>query len=221
MKYRCLVLDHDDTVVCSAKEVNYPALLKALEVLRPELRLSFRDFHYGCFRQNFSVMCREFFRFTPEESARQFAIWKDYVREHIPPIYDGIAPVLRRFRTEGGRIVVSSHSGVENILRDYQTHLGFAPDAVFGWELGEELRKPNPYALTETMRRFDLRPEEMLMVDDMKAGMEMAETCGVPFACAGWSHDIPEIAAYMREACPVYLQTPEELAALIFPTKKT
>lgn len=216
LNYRCLVLDHDDTVVRSAETVNYPALLEALKVLRPNLNISFHDFHVGCFRQDFAALCRDVFRFTPEESAKQFEIWKDYVRSHVPPFYAGMDALLRRFRDEGGIIVVSSHSAVENITRDYMAQLGFAPDAIFGWELGEELRKPAPYALTETMRRYGLRPEEMLMVDDLKTGMLMAQSCGVPFACAGWSHTIPEIADYMRDASPVYLRTPEELGRLVF-----
>ena len=36
MKYRCLVLDHDDTVVRSAQTVNYPALVERLHQNHPE-----------------------------------------------------------------------------------------------------------------------------------------------------------------------------------------
>ena len=35
LNYRCLVLDHDDTVVRSEETVNYPSFLEALKVLRP------------------------------------------------------------------------------------------------------------------------------------------------------------------------------------------
>lgn len=41
-KYPCLVLDHDDTLVQSESTVNYPAFLKALEVLRPGQTVSLR-----------------------------------------------------------------------------------------------------------------------------------------------------------------------------------
>ena len=34
LNYRCLVLDHDDTVVRSEETVNYPSFLEALKVLR-------------------------------------------------------------------------------------------------------------------------------------------------------------------------------------------
>ena len=55
---------------------------------------------------------------TPEQEI-QLAYWTDYVRTHIPPPYEGIRPVLERFRAEGGLICVSSHSGVENIIVGY------------------------------------------------------------------------------------------------------
>jgi phosphoglycolate phosphatase/pyrophosphatase PpaX len=35
LKYKCLVLDHDDTVVQSEATVNYPCFLLALEKFRP------------------------------------------------------------------------------------------------------------------------------------------------------------------------------------------
>ena len=37
MKYKCLILDHDDTTVNSTAEVNYPALLDTLSHLRPDI----------------------------------------------------------------------------------------------------------------------------------------------------------------------------------------
>ena len=35
MRYKCLVLDHDDTVVDSTASIHYPAFLEALKILRP------------------------------------------------------------------------------------------------------------------------------------------------------------------------------------------
>ena len=35
LKYPCLVLDHDDTVVASEIAVNYPCFLEALKKFRP------------------------------------------------------------------------------------------------------------------------------------------------------------------------------------------
>lgn len=217
MKYRCLVMDHDDTVVRSAETVNYPALLETLKVMRPGQTASFEDFTLGCFRKDFGGFCQERFHFTPEEVQAEFEAWKVYVRTHIPPAYEGIGKLLKRFRAEGGIICVSSHSGSENITRDYQTHFGFVPDRIFGWELGEH-KKPHPFALQEIMRLYDLRPEQLLMVDDMKPGYTMAHAAGVPFACAGWSLQFKEMQEFMHHNSDFYFETVEEFGKFLFST---
>lgn len=215
LSIRCLVLDHDDTVVRSAETVNYPALLDALALMRPGMTITYADFMRDCFFKNFSGMCKDRFGFSDEEVDAEFELWKVYVRTHTPPPYDGMAELLQRFRSAGGIVCVSSHSGVENISRDYQTHFGFLPDRIFGWELREK-RKPHPFALQEIMREFSLRPQELLMVDDMKAGLEMANACGVPFACAGWSHEDPEVSSVMRKAYGLYFESVDRFADFLF-----
>ena len=46
MRYRCLILDHDDTVVNSTATIHYPAFLEALKLLRPGVTISLDDYFY-------------------------------------------------------------------------------------------------------------------------------------------------------------------------------
>lgn len=216
MRYKCLVLDHDDTAVKSAQTVNYPTIAERLRRTHPELRLSFEEFTRYCFLYNYTGMCRKILHLTDEEIADQFEFWCAYVRTHVPDAYEGFGAMLRRFRGEGGILCVSSHSGLENITRDYKQHFGLVPDQIFSFELGEERRKPAPYALEETMRIYGLKPQELLMVDDMKGGCDMARRCNVPFACAGWSHTDPEIIAFMRKNSDFYFETVAEFTQWLF-----
>lgn len=216
LNYRCLVLDHDDTVVRSEETVNYPSFLEALKVLRPGRTITREEFTRWCFSPGFSALCSDYIGLTPEEIDVQYDMWRSYVATHIPPPYDGLRPILTRWKQEGGLLCVSSHSARENILRDYRLHFGLEPDQIFDWDLGEDRRKPSPYALQEIMRLYDLRPDELLMVDDLKPGYDMAHACGVPFACAGWSHDDPEIRVFLRRFSDFYLETVQELEPLLF-----
>ncbi|MFQ8808705.1 HAD family hydrolase [Faecousia sp.] len=216
LNYRCLVLDHDDTVVRSEETVNYPSFLEALKVLRPGRTITREEFTRWCFSPGFSALCSDYIGLTPEEIDVQYDMWRSYVATHIPPPYDGLRPILTRWKQEGGLLCVSSHSARENILRDYRLHFGLEPDQIFDWDLGEDRRKPSPYALQEIMRLYDLRPDELLMVDDLKPGYDMAHACGVPFACAGWSHDDPEIRAFLRRFSDFYLETVQALESLLF-----
>ena len=216
LNYRCLVLDHDDTVVRSEETVNYPSFLEALKVLRPGRTITREEFTRWCFSLGFSALCSDYIGLTPEEIDVQYDMWRSYVATHIPPPYDGLRPILTRWKQEGGLLCVSSHSARENILRDYRLYFDLELDQIFDWDLGEDRRKPSPYALQEIMRLYDLRPDELLMVDDLKPGYDMAHACGVPFACAGWSHDDPEIRAFLRRFSDFYLETVQELEPLLF-----
>lgn len=37
LRYRCLLIDHDDTVVRGTEELHYPAHVKSIQLLRPDL----------------------------------------------------------------------------------------------------------------------------------------------------------------------------------------
>ena len=200
----------------SEETVNYPSFLEALKVLRPGRTITREEFTRWCFSPGFSALCSDYIGLTPEEIDAQYDMWRSYVATHIPPPYDGLRPILTRWKQEGGLLCVSSHSARENILRDYRLHFDLEPDQIFDWDLGEDRRKPSPYALQEIMRLYDLRPDELLMVDDLKPGYDMAHACGVPFACAGWSHDDPEIRAFLRRFSDFYLETVQALEPLLF-----
>ena len=65
------------------------------------------------------------------------------------------------------------------------------------------------------MRRYNLRPEELLMVEDLKPGYDMARAAGVSFAAAGWAYDVPEIEAFMRKNCDFYFKTVQEFGSFL------
>ena len=59
MRYKCLVLDHDDTVVDSTASIHYPAFLEALKVLRPGCEtISLEDYFRENFDPGFIELCR-------------------------------------------------------------------------------------------------------------------------------------------------------------------
>lgn len=212
MRYKCLVLDHDDTVVNSTATIHFPSFLAFLQRVRPDApRYTLEDY----FRKNFDPGVVSLFvdelGFSPEEMAEEFAFWQEFVKTRVPQAYPGIREILERHRAAGGLIAVISHSVSTNILRDYRENGLPAPDAVYGWERPAEQRKPNAWPMLDLLRRFDLRPEEVLMIDDLKPGYDMCRACGVPFAAAGWANDVEEIEDFMRKNCDFYFKTVKEL----------
>ncbi len=217
MKYRCLVLDHDDTVVQTEKTIGYPYFCCILNQFRPGQTIAFQDYVLDCHNYGFAEMCRRRWQFTEAEQAEEYAGWMDYVLSHIPEIFPGIDRVIRRHAEEGGLVCVVSHSSVVNISRDYEAHIGIQPHAIYGWDYPEELRKPNPFPLQDIMHRFDLKPEEILVVDDMKLAWRMAKPLNVPIAFAAWGKlEFPELSQEMREICDYSFDSPAALEAFLF-----
>lgn len=215
MKYKCLILDHDDTAVKSTPDIHYPSFKEALKSLRPEIELSINDFVNYCFAPGFSGLCKDIMKFSNTEQHYQYEIWKAYVNENSPDFYPGFPEFVKEYKNSGGIICVVSHSESQHIIRDYAKHCGFKPDIIFGWELDEHQRKPNSYPIIETMKKFNLSNKEMLVLDDLKPGLDMARSCNVEFAAAGWSHSVPEIEEYMRNNSDYYFSTVDEFKEFI------
>ena len=217
LKYPCLVLDHDDTVVQTERAIGYPYFREYLQKIRPGTDISFREYVHTFHNAVFADVCRDRWQFTEEEQRVECADWQIYRRNTVAPLYPGIESVIRRQKAEGGLICVVSLSDREDVLHDYRHHFGFEPDAVYGKELPRHQRKPDSWPILDIMARFDLKPEQMLMVDDMPLGWSMAARAGIDTVFAGWSRpDFPELMTEMMEICKYSFNSPEKLEDFLF-----
>ena len=217
LRYPCLVLDHDDTVVQSETTINYPYFCYILDQFRPGATITLDEYTQGCFHLGFSEMCRQKYGFTEQELIDEYKGWKDYIRSHIPAPYPGIDRIITRQKELGGLICVVSHSSEEIIKRDYKAHFGITPDAIYGWDYPEHQRKPNPYPLEQIMAKYQLTAEQILVVDDLKPAWEMASKVGVPIAFAAWGKlDFPAITEEMQQLCTYSFYSTKELETFLF-----
>lgn len=218
MKFKCLILDHDDTVVNSSASIHYPSFVEYLKIARPALADNYTLESY--FLKNFdpgilSLLCDEV-GLNQTELKEEEDFWRDFVKNHIPTAYEGFREIIGRFLSEGGIVVVDSHSYSNYIERDYKANGLPMPTRIYGWDIEPSMRKPSPATVIEVMRDYNLSADEVLVVDDLKPGYDMARGAGVVFAAAGWAYDVPEIEAFMRKNCDYYLKTVEELKNLLF-----
>lgn len=211
LKYKCIILDHDDTAVKSTPEIHYPSFVEAINLLRPNgISISLDEFIGYCFEPGFHSLCKDIMNFTDSEMKIQQEIWQKYTSTTVPDFYELFPETVHEFKKRGGIVTVVSHSERSRIERDYSIHCGFIPDAIFGWELPEHQRKPYPYPIKEIIKRFNLKESEVIMLDDLKPGLEMANACHVDFAAAGWSHQIPNIKDQMKKTSKFYFETVKE-----------
>jgi beta-phosphoglucomutase-like phosphatase (HAD superfamily) len=222
LRYPCLVVDHDDTVVMSTPSIHYPAHLETMRKVRPGIRPVDID---TWFRKNFDPGIIEFLSgelgFSEQELETEFEVWTGFTRNRVPGFFPGMMELLFQFKRQGGFLVVVSHSEVEIIERDYRmgsekAEIGkLVPDLVFGWDHDPERRKPHPYPLLETMRRTKFLQEEVLVLDDLRPGAEMAKAAGIETAGAGWGHDIREIREWMEANCRYYFRDVESFGKFL------
>jgi hypothetical protein len=126
IKYKCLMIDHDDTAVDSSREIHYPCFVKTVETFRPgEYILTLEEFMNACFYPGLYDYYTRILGFTKEELDLELEMWQNYVKERVPHFYEGIGEILSDFRASGGVIAVSSQSHRDVILRDYTARLGF------------------------------------------------------------------------------------------------
>lgn len=218
MRYKCLILDHDDTVVNSTATIHYPCFVQYLSELYPHLADKYTLEMY--FVKNFHPGVVEFFReeigLSEKEMAEEELYWANYVENHVPTAYDGIREIVEKFVARGGTVIVDSHSLTRYIERDWQRNNLPAPHYIYGWDIPREQRKPSPFTVLDAMKRFGFSASDILVVDDLKPGYDMARGAGVSFAAAGWAYDVPEIENFMRKHCDFYLKTVADLDALVF-----
>ena len=216
LRYKCLVLDHDDTTVDSTATVHYPAFVEYMQKYHPEGMLTLEEYFEYNFDPGVIPMFTEICGLSESELKEEETFWNAYVQAHVPKAYPGIREILEEQRKRGGKICVVSHSFSDNIRRDYRENGLPEPDLIFGWESPAEQRKPSPWPLEQIMKTFGYRGEDLLVVDDLKPGYDMARAAGVPFAAAGWANDIRKIETFMRKNCGLYFKTVAELRDYLF-----
>lgn len=217
LKYPCLVLDHDDTVVQSEKTIAYPCFCSTLSRLRPGLTLTFAEYVQGCHEMNFVQLCRERWQFTDEELQEEYEDWIEYARTNIPAPYPGIREILHRQKASGGIICVVSLSTTKNITRDYEHHFGIQPDIIYGCDAPKEQHKPAAFPLLDIMERYHLQPHEILVVDDGKLAWDMAHPLNIPFAFAAWGkREFPVLCEEMQCLSDFSFDSTESLEKFLF-----
>jgi len=216
LRYKCLILDHDDTVMNSTVEANYPNMCKILEILRPDDKdLPLEEFIEGN-SHGFRPWATRRWGFTEDEMTWQYEFWRQNVMDHRPTMIEGMADFLTDYHKAGGIICVSSHSYRDMIEKDYMTGCGFLPDYISSLDDPKELCKPSPYAVEEAIRRFGLEHKDVLVVDDLNTGHDMAKAAGVDNAAAFWCITTPQVEADLTASSTYAFHRVEELRQLIF-----
>src|SRR5690242_3239277 len=110
LRYKCLILDHDDTAVKSTPEIHYPSMVKSLELLRPNQKpITLEEFYKYSFHPGFSYLLKDILKLSQEEIHLQYEMWLSHTAIVVPDFYPGFPEMLKYFKEQGGIITVVSH----------------------------------------------------------------------------------------------------------------
>lgn len=218
MRYKCLVIDHDDTVVNSTETIHYPCFISFMKMqgrdMENEIPIE-KYLEYNCLGNIMEFYLNKV-GLTQELLDEETLYWRYCVNNYVPKAYKGIKEILTRFRESDGKIYVASHSESRFILRDYKENDLPTPDGIFGYDAPSDLRKPSAKIIDSIITETGIPREEILVVDDLKHGFELAKNSGVTFAAAGWGYNVPKVESLMRDVADYYLKSPSDLSHLLF-----
>lgn len=216
MKYKCLIFDHDDTVVNSTATIHYPCFVEFNAKHHPELlKYSLDDFVRYNFEPGLFPFYYDICGLSKEEMDEEHEYWIGYTAVHRAEAVPGIKEIMEKHKARGGILAVISHSYQSNILKDYKVNGLPRPDIIFGFEQPRDEIKPSPVPVFKILEKYGLKPEEVLMIDDLKPGYTMARASGIDFAAAGWCFDIPENTAFMKANADYYCRSVSQLAEIV------
>ena len=159
MRFPCLVLDHDDTVVNSTATVHYPCFAEYTAKFFPKARRYTLEEYI---LKNFSPGVYDFFHgevgMSEEEMKHEQAYWHEYVQHHVPQAYDGMRELLWDYVNAGGTICVVSHSLSPNILRDYRENGLPEPKLVSAGRCRKSSESPIPTRCSTSWKSCTLHP---------------------------------------------------------------
>lgn len=212
MKYKCIVLDHDDTTVSSTASIHFPAFAEYLKLVRPNETITLDEYIIENFHSDFAAFCRRKYDFTDDELKKEEIFWKKYHKGRAVKAYDGMKDLITKQKADGGYICVVSYNFSKSIIRDCNKNLIPMPDMIFGLDLPVDQRKPYTYPLVTILDKYKILKKDIMVIDDAKPGIDMANKFGVDSAAAGWSNDIAEIQNHLKQNSKYYFKSVFELS---------
>lgn len=197
MRYKCILIDHDDTVAPTTEFIHYPSFKQSLKILKPQVNISFDEYMKYSFLIGFEKILTEILQLNEEEIKFMYTKWKEDTVDKIGIFYEEIKLFIKEFISKGGILAVVTHSDRERVEKDYLYNIGVIPKDIYSWEMGEYKRKPNPYPILDMKKKYNLKNDEILVIDDLKPGYLMAKEAGVDFLWVTWAY--PNITKFNED----------------------
>ena len=120
-------------------------------------------------------------------------IFRDLLRKNFPPM-SGALDLIKTLHTEGFKLAIGSSGPKENVALSSE-QLGINP-YLGGAVSGSDVKhgKPNPEVFLTAAAKIDVPPEQCVVVEDVRFGIEAAHAAGMKcIAILSTGHTVEEI----------------------------
>ena len=220
INYKCAVIDHDDTAVDSSESIHYPIYLEIMSEIRPNIEPLTAD---GFIEMNRLSGIKRYYTedlsFDGKEWNDAYDFWVSHpLRKTIPDFYKGFLEMFDLFKSNGGIVAVVSHSDEESIRMHYNSFSSsYLLDKVIGASKDPSNNKPYTLPLRNIIQEFNLSNYDIIVIDDLDPGIDMAVKMDVDTIGVGWSHENPDT---FKKKCKFYADKVDDLENILFENGK-
>ena len=223
IRYKCIVIDHDDTTINSTQSIHYPSYVDFCEKYMKNKNykmLTMPEYIRMMWDWDFDEYLRKEMKLNDEEYKIQYESWLSFCEKGNPEMFDGFLEMLKEFRKRGGIIAVCSHSEAKDIKRHYEKY-NFYPDEIFGFVLNHpEYCKPNTYPIDTLKEKYHLESKDICVIDDLYPGIEMAKKSGVDPIGVLYAEGHELIIDDMKKICKEVFCSVKDLSNYLFNIKE-
>ncbi|MBS3987782.1 MAG: HAD family hydrolase [Erysipelothrix sp.] len=188
LRKKCLILDHDDTIINSQESIHYPLFVEVLKQLRPNIKpIDFERFIELSNEHGFVKMCRLLYHYTPQEIQYEYEYWRQRSSTIQAPSFNGLKEVLTQFVDTGGKIIVYTMNAKQNVIDDYERLFNLTPDVIIAHDSFYKLKKPYRLSLLKALDDLKLNVTECVFIDDTPMLLELKDRLNMDFIAANWA----------------------------------
>ncbi|ELP90417.1 hypothetical protein EIN_016360 [Entamoeba invadens IP1] len=219
LKYKCIVLDQDDTTVDSTPSVHYKSYQLFMSKYRKDSPIfTLEEWYKILWDVNTTQFFNDVLCLSNDEKKEIYQEWINCYTNSRIEMFPGILDFLKEYRSLGGIIIVCTH-GQATVIKDFYekyTNGAFLPDDIYGFDpTHPELCKPYPYPIECVLQKYRLTKQDIVVVDDLSHGLLMAKNAGVDSIGALYGKGHQLVADRIKELSKTTVDSVAELKSKV------
>ena len=223
IRYKAIMIDHDDTTVDSTPKINYLSYVNFCNTIMKDrtyyTMLNLQQWYELLWEDKYYDHIKNVMKLEKHELDLEYDMWLEFIKDKHPTFFPGFHEMLVEYKKRGGIIAIVSHCDEVAIRRHYAEYQcenendRIVPDIVYGYIKGKpELNKPNVYPVEDFKKKFNLKNEDICVIDDLSPGLIMGNNAGIDSIGVVYGEGHETIADKIKEISKYVFDSVDELS---------